>query len=89
MKMLNSLLLEGVLVRSEQKELFDENIEENFAILSDECSMGVKIEAGSLLEKVKREVNNKKSRNCRIVGKLSGSYKNVVIVADHIEFKPF
>ncbi len=86
MAQLNSIIIEGELTKNTQKELFETT--SNYVLLSEKCSIGVEFKERFIKSvSLNFKETKKKSISVRLVGFLSGSYGQVVFVAEHIEFK--
>lgn len=82
MKMLNSVLLEGTLSSDIQQDMFLTN---SYHILGDD---GLRVGI-SLTERQLFEVDGKRGKKVRIVGKLIMKGSVPYISAEHIEYKGF
>ena len=96
---LNSILLEGDLILTTNKDMFDNVIEEKLYLANEDTSIVVVFSkkqkktalGNSVLKKNVMEAFENSKKNClkvRIVGKLLGSITSNKLYAEHVEFKP-
>jgi hypothetical protein len=87
MKALNSVLIEGMLIRNKTNQMDLFQVIEKYIIRNEEATMPLAFFEGKLKDMVDSVVDKKGNITVRIVGSLMNCSGVTYIKADHVEFK--